>query len=122
MVPTPLLVCVPFAFASPAFFHFRPRAYHLLGVCGVRSRARRAHHFPVLFGCSAADLAQALSCLDRGMRWCRKRQALLRITAGNYALGLTPPPGHRWPNAYAPAGGLPPFPSMGPGNIAAEIR
>eukprot|EP00667_Euglena_gracilis_P003243 EG_transcript_3253 len=30
------------------------------------------------------DLQQALGLLDRGMRWCRRRQALLRITAGTY--------------------------------------
>eukprot|EP00668_Euglena_longa_P003257 GGOE01003812.1.p1 GENE.GGOE01003812.1~~GGOE01003812.1.p1 ORF type:complete len:545 (-),score=117.34 GGOE01003812.1:1028-2545(-) len=30
------------------------------------------------------ELQQALGCLDRGMRWCRRRQALLRITAGTY--------------------------------------
>eukprot|EP00667_Euglena_gracilis_P003066 EG_transcript_3074 len=31
-----------------------------------------------------ADLAQALACLDRGMGWCRKRQALLRLADGRY--------------------------------------
>eukprot|EP00668_Euglena_longa_P019884 GGOE01024700.1.p1 GENE.GGOE01024700.1~~GGOE01024700.1.p1 ORF type:complete len:667 (-),score=195.69 GGOE01024700.1:238-2157(-) len=31
-----------------------------------------------------SDLEQALSCLDRGMRWCRRRQALVRITAKAY--------------------------------------
>jgi hypothetical protein len=31
-----------------------------------------------------AELTQALQCLDRGMGWCRKRQALLRIAAKTY--------------------------------------
>eukprot|EP00667_Euglena_gracilis_P009860 EG_transcript_10020 len=39
-----------------------------------------------------ADLALALACLDRGMGWCRKRQALLRLTDGGYAPMLTPVP------------------------------
>eukprot|EP00667_Euglena_gracilis_P005338 EG_transcript_5374 len=36
-----------------------------------------------------ADLALALACLDRGMGWCRKRQALLRVAAGQYVPTLT---------------------------------
>eukprot|EP00667_Euglena_gracilis_P005135 EG_transcript_5166 len=31
-----------------------------------------------------ADLLQATECLERGVAWCRKRQALLRIAAGKY--------------------------------------
>eukprot|EP00667_Euglena_gracilis_P006950 EG_transcript_7019 len=37
-----------------------------------------------------ADLQQALGCLDRGMQWCRRRQALARITAGAYQLSCMP--------------------------------
>eukprot|EP00667_Euglena_gracilis_P001832 EG_transcript_1830 len=37
-----------------------------------------------LSGPPPADLAQAMACLDRGMGWCRKRQALLRVAAGQY--------------------------------------
>eukprot|EP00667_Euglena_gracilis_P005102 EG_transcript_5133 len=32
-----------------------------------------------------ADLLQATECLERGIAWCRKRQALLRIAAGKYS-------------------------------------
>eukprot|EP00667_Euglena_gracilis_P004828 EG_transcript_4857 len=32
-----------------------------------------------------ADLLQATECLQRGVAWCRKRQALLRIASGHYA-------------------------------------
>eukprot|EP00668_Euglena_longa_P007008 GGOE01008371.1.p1 GENE.GGOE01008371.1~~GGOE01008371.1.p1 ORF type:complete len:677 (-),score=200.43 GGOE01008371.1:758-2674(-) len=38
------------------------------------------------------DLQQALTCLDRGMRWCRRRQALVRITAGTYCTSREPVP------------------------------
>lgn len=34
--------------------------------------------------------AQAMRCLERGMGWCRKRQAMMRITAGDYVPLLTP--------------------------------
>eukprot|EP00667_Euglena_gracilis_P017291 EG_transcript_18188 len=33
-----------------------------------------------------ADLQQALGCLDRGIQWCRRRQALVRISSGVYHL------------------------------------
>eukprot|EP00667_Euglena_gracilis_P007839 EG_transcript_7934 len=36
------------------------------------------------------DLQTALACLDRGMRWCRQRQALLRLTAGTYRASRVP--------------------------------
>eukprot|EP00667_Euglena_gracilis_P004700 EG_transcript_4730 len=35
------------------------------------------------------DLAQALSCLDAGMRWCKNRQALLSVSSGDYVPALT---------------------------------
>eukprot|EP00667_Euglena_gracilis_P004417 EG_transcript_4441 len=35
------------------------------------------------------DLAQALSCLDAGMRWCKNRQTLLRVSSGDYVPALT---------------------------------
>eukprot|EP00667_Euglena_gracilis_P007148 EG_transcript_7213 len=37
-----------------------------------------------------SDLQQALGCLDRGMQWCRRRQALVRIAAGAYRLSRLP--------------------------------
>eukprot|EP00667_Euglena_gracilis_P003140 EG_transcript_3152 len=40
----------------------------------------------------SSDLQQALSCLDRGMRWCRRRQALLRLTTGTYCPAREPVP------------------------------
>eukprot|EP00667_Euglena_gracilis_P001829 EG_transcript_1829 len=33
---------------------------------------------------SPPDLVQAMECLERGVAWCRKRQALLRIASGRY--------------------------------------
>eukprot|EP00668_Euglena_longa_P006809 GGOE01008142.1.p1 GENE.GGOE01008142.1~~GGOE01008142.1.p1 ORF type:complete len:706 (+),score=191.03 GGOE01008142.1:138-2120(+) len=41
-------------------------------------------------GTLPADLEQALGCLDRGMRWCRHRQALIRLAAGTYRLSRVP--------------------------------
>eukprot|EP00667_Euglena_gracilis_P002940 EG_transcript_2946 len=41
-------------------------------------------------GVMPTDLQQALGCLDRGMQWCRRRQALVRITAGAYHLSRMP--------------------------------
>eukprot|EP00667_Euglena_gracilis_P007404 EG_transcript_7480 len=41
-------------------------------------------------GAMPNDLHQALGCLDRGMQWCRRRQALVRITAGAYHLSRMP--------------------------------
>eukprot|EP00667_Euglena_gracilis_P001149 EG_transcript_1149 len=36
------------------------------------------------------DLAQAVTCLARGMQWCRKRHVLLRMSEGDYLPALHP--------------------------------
>eukprot|EP00668_Euglena_longa_P010208 GGOE01012384.1.p1 GENE.GGOE01012384.1~~GGOE01012384.1.p1 ORF type:complete len:408 (-),score=109.15 GGOE01012384.1:1007-2155(-) len=36
------------------------------------------------------DLSQAVSCLARGMQWCRKRHVMLRISEGDYLPALHP--------------------------------
>eukprot|EP00668_Euglena_longa_P004166 GGOE01004881.1.p1 GENE.GGOE01004881.1~~GGOE01004881.1.p1 ORF type:complete len:517 (-),score=130.95 GGOE01004881.1:671-2221(-) len=41
-------------------------------------------YLQTLTGPRPVDLTEALTCLDRGMGWCRKRQALLRVAAGRY--------------------------------------
>eukprot|EP00667_Euglena_gracilis_P003917 EG_transcript_3930 len=38
----------------------------------------------------APDLAQAVTCLARGMQWCRKRHVLLRMAEGDYLPTLHP--------------------------------
>eukprot|EP00668_Euglena_longa_P025081 GGOE01031309.1.p1 GENE.GGOE01031309.1~~GGOE01031309.1.p1 ORF type:complete len:872 (-),score=259.74 GGOE01031309.1:1008-3431(-) len=38
----------------------------------------------------APDLAQAVTCLARGMQWCRKRHVLLRMSEGDYLPALQP--------------------------------
>eukprot|EP00667_Euglena_gracilis_P005501 EG_transcript_5535 len=39
---------------------------------------------------AAPDLTQAVTCLARGMQWCRKRHVLLRISEGDYRPSLQP--------------------------------
>eukprot|EP00668_Euglena_longa_P025083 GGOE01031312.1.p1 GENE.GGOE01031312.1~~GGOE01031312.1.p1 ORF type:complete len:870 (-),score=251.45 GGOE01031312.1:781-3198(-) len=36
------------------------------------------------------DLSQAVTCLARGMQWCRKRHVLLRMSAGDYLPAMHP--------------------------------
>eukprot|EP00667_Euglena_gracilis_P000759 EG_transcript_757 len=38
----------------------------------------------------APDLAQAVTCLARGMQWCRKRHVLMRMAEGDYLPALHP--------------------------------
>eukprot|EP00668_Euglena_longa_P047468 GGOE01063336.1.p1 GENE.GGOE01063336.1~~GGOE01063336.1.p1 ORF type:complete len:694 (-),score=197.72 GGOE01063336.1:908-2803(-) len=46
-------------------------------------------HCSTLDGAPPAQLALALTCLERGMGWCRKRQALLELVTGGYVPMLT---------------------------------